>query len=690
MLLLITVSFSCQLSWSTGSVPNRDFSSAKAAYYRGDYQTAMEMYQAALHHHEGSYRLRTDLALVLLEAKQAQAASNLLSKMSTKHPLLGEAYLAQGKKNEAIEAFEAQLQQPGSHSRSRLLLAWIAAKSNQHHHAIDLLWTVVRNNPKLAFAHFLMGRSFAALAKTSVTQRAYFIKRAKEEFKQARKIDASLWQVHRELAYLYESQENWKLAQKKWGRVKSVIGQTEEVKSAWKRLNVAMPTPTITATPGEVIRPAVIKPAQFKDITVKPLGQKDDPVIKVGLARSWSSFSFGCVGAWRAVDQRGRHFWKGVGKRGYRIKQMKKNRWYLTTWEGKRLKRITKPIMIKPLNPAKVLVVFNYRQNTGYFWSGNMRSTNYYRGQLKVEFGKKRLTVINHVLLEDYLLSVVPSEMPAFWPREALKTQAVVARTDTLLRRGTHRKHGYDVCTTAHCAVYRGVTVEHSRTHEAVAQTQGEVLTRKNKLIPTFYSHACGGLTQSFKEAWHKKNPSFYHSQGIVDSPANSILGESLPFSPAQLNQWLVSEPKVYCSNLKFVGRHSYRWIKIIERNELAQLALRKYDLKNLQAIHIRERAPSGYVRHVELIGSNKSKHIYRDYIRSAMGGLRSNLFQLMPIKLRPERSAPDAWVIAGGGWGHGVGLCQAGAGAMGQAGHDYDTILTHYFPDSEIKVWTK
>ncbi len=688
ILLAAAVSL-CTLTLAAGQKPAGDRLQAKVSYYQGNYEKAAKEYDRLLAHAPEDKELLKDQALVLMADHHLEKALQLLQHAQDQGVLMGQAYLANGELARAAEEFKKVLSTPGDHFHERLLLGWIATKTKDYHQAVNWLWQALREYSRLATAHLLLGRTFQGLAQSSLTEGAYFIKRAKEEYHSAVKDDASLWPVYRDLAMLAEKENAWIQARRYWRRVRSIIGLSQEVKSAQERLAELVPTPTISPTPGPRLVASSLPPPVFKDITIQPLGQKDDPVIKVGLGKALPSLWFGCLGPWRALDRKGRNFWKGRARQGYRINQVPGKGWMLMTWDGKPLKRINQSITLKPLNPEKVLVVFKHYLNAGYFWSGGTKSTSYYRGRLTISPSRKTLKLVNEVLLEDYLLSVVPGEMPASWPLEALKTQAVVARTDTLNRRNNHRKDGYDVCATTHCAVYRGVTVEHSASHEAVASTQGEVLEKNGRLLPTFYSHACGGLTQGYKEAWWKKGSDPYNPQGIADVNPATPTAASLPLSPARLDEWLTGTPSVFCSDTHFSGKHSFRWIKIMEQDELSEVIDRKYHIGTLKAIRIRERSPSGYVRHIELIGDKGTHQVYRDYIRSALGGLRSNLFELLPLRISPQQKAAEAWLIWGGGWGHGVGLCQAGAGAMGNQGFDYLAILNHYFPDGELKLWS-
>jgi SpoIID/LytB domain protein len=693
--MLQTIGLVCLLLYpailyASGRLPPGDEERGRTGFYRGEFETAIEEYHRLWVRDRKNQALARDLAAALQADQQYHKAQKVLAQAGVRGQLMGEALLAAGDYKEARYEFEYVLEQPGQHGRARLFLGLIDYQQTNYAKAAEHFWKAQEQSPSQGSIHLYLARSFHRLAESATTERDYFVSRANEEFNKTVYVDPSLWQVHRDLALFAGQNEEWEKALKQWKKVKSVIGNAPEVKQALADIRPRIPTPTITPTPAVVIAKAELELPVFEDLQVKPFPVANNaPEIRVGLGKKLPSLAFACMGEWRAVNIRGKQFWQGLAKTGYRIERHPRGGWVLKNWEGKRLKRFRKKMILEPLDAKQVMVVIDLYQNSGYLWSVGRRKNRYYRGWIEIKPRGKRLTLVNQLPMDQYLLSVIPGEMPALWPMEALKTQAVVARTDTWQRRKNHSKEGFGVCSNVHCAMYRGVSAEHARTFQAVVETQGEVLKKGGKYLPAFYSHSCGGITQGHKEAWWKKYPDLQQPQGVYDFAGNTLSVKKLPLSPGEINPWLADSPDVFCNAPKYSAARNFRWTKILTQGELSAVLDRRYGIGTLQQLRITERSPSAYVRRIQVIGSKGKKSIRGDHIRSALGGVRSNLFSVLPIPDpdQPE-AAPKAWVIWGGGWGHGVGLCQVGAGSMGRQQYTYQEILQHYFPEGEIQSW--
>ncbi len=144
------------------------------------------------------------------------------------------------------------------------------------------------------------------------------------------------------------------------------------------------------------------------------------------------------------------------------------------------------------------------KPSTGGFISAKSK---WYRGHLIIQNKNKKLTVINEVDLEDYIKGVVPSEMPSSWELEALKAQAIAARSYALANLGKRASLGYDLKDTPEDQAYGGASAETSKTNKAVDETSGLVLTYNYKVVSAFYSASAGGQTVTAKEAWGNDVP---------------------------------------------------------------------------------------------------------------------------------------------------------------------------------------
>ncbi|MDR0491387.1 MAG: SpoIID/LytB domain-containing protein, partial [Oscillospiraceae bacterium] len=152
------------------------------------------------------------------------------------------------------------------------------------------------------------------------------------------------------------------------------------------------------------------------------------------------------------------------------------------------------------------------------------------------------ITVVNYVDIEDYVKGVLPYEMNNAWPFEALKAQACCARTYALFSLGRHSSNSFDLCTTEHCQVYRGMGQANERTNRAAAETSGMYITYEGKLCETYYSSSNGGASENSENVWNEAKP---YLRGVTD-PYEADVASKIPqynwtvtYTPAQLTQRL-------------------------------------------------------------------------------------------------------------------------------------------------------
>jgi len=258
-----------------------------------------------------------------------------------------------------------------------------------------------------------------------------------------------------------------------------------------------------------------------------------------------------------------------------------------------------------------------------------------YRGGLRVEVHEGALRIVNLVDLEAYLRGVVPSEMQAEWPMEALKAQAVAARSYTLASLDPGAE--YDVCSTDACQVYRGMEVEHPRSDRAVADTEGIVIAWAGAPAIAYYHADSGGSVASSAEVWGRDVP---YLRGRTDVPSGSPhRGWTARIAPSALSGALASEGRS-------VGTPS--------------------------GLTILARSASGRVSRAEIAGSAGSLVVSGPTLTRVLRrvGLKSTrISSVAPLTVR------------GDGWGHGVGMSQYGARALAASGYDYGRILAYYYP---------
>jgi stage II sporulation protein D len=270
-----------------------------------------------------------------------------------------------------------------------------------------------------------------------------------------------------------------------------------------------------------------------------------------------------------------------------------------------------------------------------------------YRGW--VELRKKNnglLLVVNDLDLEEYLRGVIAAEVPPDWELEALKAQAVASRTYALYEKRTAGKRPYHILATIASQVYNGVNGEQVNAVRAVKETKGLILTYRGKVIPAFYHANCGGHTENASLMWGIDAP---YLKG-VDCECQDIVKDGL---------W---EKRVSVSHVS---------------DALRRQGFRVDDIYDMSIAGI---TPAGRVRNVTILSASGTTTVPAETLRAALGNteIPSVFFEL-------ELSGGEA-VFSGRGRGHGVGLCQWGAKEMAGKGHDFRSILSHYYPGALLE----
>ncbi len=352
------------------------------------------------------------------------------------------------------------------------------------------------------------------------------------------------------------------------------------------------------------------------------------------------------------------------------------------------------------------------------------REDQTFRGDCIVLLNEQGMpTLINEIDIEEYLRSVISSEMSATASLPLLKAHAVISRswllaqiqhaadsehiqtvqTDTdseLLRWYDHSSHKlFDVCADDHCQRYQGITRQTTQTVDrAVDETAGQVLMYGGELCDARFSKCCGGVFEEFENCWQPRHYNYLTVRRDSSSP--------LDFPDLRSNKaaagWIESEPDAFCNTrdphilgqvLNGYDRETadfYRWRVRYSQEELAALILRRsgVDYGHILALEPLERGTSGRIVRLRIVGTKRTKVIGKELeIRRTLSPshLYSSAFTVHPESATTVDGVPAAFELRGAGWGHGVGLCQIGAAVMGALGYDYREILSHYFPGSEI-----
>ncbi len=271
----------------------------------------------------------------------------------------------------------------------------------------------------------------------------------------------------------------------------------------------------------------------------------------------------------------------------------------------------------------------------GVVWIGD----RWYRGRVLLSSQGNNVTAVNYVDLEDYLYSVVGAEAIPSWPAEALKAQAVAARTYALYKRDSSKNKVYDVDTSTATQVYKGLKSEYTTTHQAVNATKGQVMTYNGKVILAVFHSSSGGHTENVEDIWTSPLP---YLRGVVDYDH---------YSPV------------------------FNWNKTVSANTVNRLA---GNVGNIKALVPQKTTPQGRVVTLKVVGDRGTKNIKGTQIRKELD-LRSTLFR--------TQLNSNSIQVSGRGFGHGLGLSQWGSQYLAENGVSYDQILSHYYSNAKLST---
>lgn len=292
-----------------------------------------------------------------------------------------------------------------------------------------------------------------------------------------------------------------------------------------------------------------------------------------------------------------------------------------------------------------------------------------YRGVLLVQDGGSGLTAVNRVDMETYLLGVVPYEIGAVNASqvEAAKAQAVAARTYALKYLGRRASLGFDVYATVSDQVYGGSAGENALVSDAVRATAGEVLTYNGQPIEAYYHSTCAGQTAGINEVWNQRPTPYLVSVRDVD-PAGQAYDRA-------------------SSRFRWTERWTHEQLVGIFNRTLAD-SLGGRTIREIRDLRVLERTPSDRVRALRISTDVGDVVVGKDRIRwifltpRTRAPLNSSKFD---VRLERAGGRVSAVVAEGGGWGHGIGMCQVGAKGRAAAGQDYRTILRTYYPGTQL-----
>lgn len=388
-------------------------------------------------------------------------------------------------------------------------------------------------------------------------------------------------------------------------------------------------------------------------------------------------------------------------------------------WNGNVYQELT----FTPLEENASFSLYDVTIGINFHWE--QQETQTFLGSLRLTVDEGKITAINQVPAEEYLTSVISSEMNAASALEFLKAHAVISRSWLLAqiekRKSLSKKHNgffsfiktdteyirwydredhtiFDVCADDHCQRYQGITRASNRSvAEAVKATRGQVLMYKHAICDSRFSKCCGGASEEFNYCWEDK--SYPYLTAVRDTEKESHLPDLTDEKEAE--HWIRSTPEAFCNthdsriiaqilnNYDQQTDNFYRWKVRYTQEELASLIRRntKCDYGCIIDLIPAERGKSGRISKLKIVGTNKTLVIGKELeIRRVLS--ETHLFSsAFVVDKGPEKEGVPEWFeLTGAGWGHGVGLCQIGAAVMGEKGYNYNEILLHYYKGADIR----
>ena len=388
-------------------------------------------------------------------------------------------------------------------------------------------------------------------------------------------------------------------------------------------------------------------------------------------------------------------------------------------WNGSQYRELT----FHPQSPDASFSLFDVTIGVNFHWE--RKETQVFQGTLRLVVEADSICAINDLPVENYLESVISSEMSATSSIELLKAHAVISRSwllsqmarrqklqdsangffsfikkdDEIIRWYDREDHTiFDVCADDHCQRYQGITKETSpHVVEAVKATRGQILMSDGEICDARFSKSCGGVSEEYQYCWDNTPKSYLTA--IRDDGASSSIPDLTNEENAR--KWICSSPESFCNThdkqilsqvLNDYDQETtdfYRWHVAYTQEQISALIndKMKLDFGKIVDLIPLERGKSGRISKLKIVGTERSFTIGKELeIRRTLSETHLYSSAFVVDKSHFELGIPQQFDIYGAGWGHGVGLCQIGAAVMGAKGYDYDQILLHYFKGAEIK----
>ncbi len=658
----------------------------RVLFNQGRYSQALAEYGKALKLESSSKEVIFNMAVIYKNMRSYEQAIEQYEKLIAIEPNkvlyfnIGELYYLNSMPDKAISSFNEAIRMGED---GYLVYFWLGRcfqDKNDLDNSIRAYKQSIERDNAFILAHLLLGQLYL---------RDQIWESAGKEFEKVKELDPSVTELYPALASIYSNEKKYKLALEAYGKIRALEPDNPDIQKSIDAV-YALAGGEFSKRISQENKDRI---SSTKAVSVKEKLVKGAPIVSVHVA-SAKQFRFKCssdflifaqktttaipVAQTGAQEEKGQALYKGSKDELVTIKCADKKICLLNN-EGK-IFNLPDKINIVPVSAGATILIFDVETGKGNYWANKI--DRLYRGQIGVILAQEdELCLINTVNFEEYLYGVLPSEMPDNWPIEALKAQAVAARSEAYAKLGRHKNEGFDFCADVHCQSYGGAAVEAERTCEAVDATTGEIAEYQKKAIDAVYSNSCGGHTQGNIYGDRKAVPYLEDKVDAIENP-----GFIFPLSALELEDWLwLQDIPVFCNNETFSRRSNFRWVRLYTRKQLEELINKKIDIGTLICIDIAERNPSSHVHRIQVTGTKGKFMIEKELnIRQLFGNLRSGMFNI-DVKQDKAGNALE-FIFYGGGWGHGVGMCQAGAATMAEQGYTYEQILKFYYTGIEIE----
>jgi SpoIID/LytB domain protein len=384
-------------------------------------------------------------------------------------------------------------------------------------------------------------------------------------------------------------------------------------------------------------------------------------------------------------------------------------------------------LIFEPVLPEASFDLIDVVIGINFHWE--RKENQRFKGALKIIIENEKLTAINRIGVEDYLTSVISSEMSATASDELLKAHAVISRSWLLCPLQESRdknqvsKHEtlqtsnssnlkrikwyerdahthFDVCADDHCQRYQGITrASTAAVENAIEATRGEVLWADGGICDARFSKSCGGATETFENCWAPKHYSYLAN--VIDNPTEPVGFELELTIEANAEKWIRQSPEAFCNTTdkkvlaQVLNNYDqetidfYRWKVEYTQAEIKELLARRsgIDFDEIMDLIPIKRGESARLIELKIIGTKQTVIVGKELeIRKWLSNSHLYSSAFVVDKLDIVNGIPQKFILTGAGWGHGVGLCQIGAAVMGEKGYLYNDILLHYFRGAELK----